>query len=311
MSTSLIEPGTEQIYRVSEFAPSERVRVVAIDQRKKTPRYEVEFLDDEKAGTVENVPAGRLHGPWSGVEGYDERMAHWQRFLDEEPLDDTEDGAVEHVFQELVSDSIGELGWRYSLFIAIVKDRAALAALIGVTRDEVLDQLDYFEDGGAVVVSPEGTMRLAAAIAHANPMPILDWVINDEKKYRELCKRGRSATARDRYSYSTSPEEEYDSYLRYGRPLHELLRAWCGHRAVTLQERVDAAEAEVRRLDELLARMIDQLKAHEHSYVAEIIEQEHVEGRITPATVRPVVERPLKPSEIPVIHVPVRSRRWW
>lgn len=154
-------------------------------------------------------------------------------------------------------------------------------------------------------------MRLAAAIAHANPMPILDWVINDEKKYRELCKRGRSATARDRYSYSTSPEQEYDHYLRYRRPLHELLRAWCGHRAVTLQERVDAAEAEVRRLDELLARMIDQLKAHEHTYVAEIIEQEHVEGRITPATVRPVVERPLKPSEIPVIHVPVRSRRWW
>lgn len=117
MSTVLVEPGTEQIYRLSEFAPSERVRVVAIDQRKKTPRYEVEFLDGEKAGTVENVPAGRLHGPWSKVESYDEQMAHWQRFLDEEPLDDTEDGAVEHVFQELVSDSIGELGWRYSRFI--------------------------------------------------------------------------------------------------------------------------------------------------------------------------------------------------
>lgn len=311
MSASLIEPGTEQIYRVNEFAPSERVRVVAIDQRKKTPRYEVEFLDGEKAGIVENVPAGRLRGPWSGVEGYDEHMAHWQRFLDEEPLDSTEDGAVEHVFLELVPDSIAELGWRYSRFTAILKDRVALAALIGVTTGEVLDQLDYFEDGDTVVVSPEGTMRLAAAIAHANPMPILDWVLDDEKKYRELCKRGRSAIARDRYSYDTSPEQEYDSYLRYGRPLHELLRAWCGHRAVTLQERADAAEAEVRRLDELLARVIDQLKAREHSLVAEIIEQEHVEGRITPATVRPVVDRPLKPSEIPVIEVPVRRGRWW
>lgn len=309
MSASLIVPGTEQIYRLNEFSPSERVRVVAIDQRKKTPRYEVEFLDGEKAGTVENVPAGRLRGSWSEVAGYDEYMAHWQRFLNEEPLDRIEDGAVAFVFQEIVPGSIANLGWKYSRSTAIVKDRAALAALIGVTVSEVLDELDYFEDGGAVVVSPEGTMRLAAAIAHANHKPILDWVVKDEEEYRDLCKRGGGRTGRG--GYATSPEEEYDSYLRYGRPLHELLRAWCGHRAVALQERIDAAEAEVRRLDELLARVLDQLKAHEHSLVAEVIEQEHTEGRITVATVRPVVDRPLKPSEIPVREVPVRRRRWW
>lgn len=309
MSAPLIVLGTEQIYRLSEFTQSERVRVVAIDQRKKTPRYEVEFLDGEKAGTVENVPAGRLRGSWSVVEHYDAYMAHWQRFLDEESLDSTEDGAIEHVFLQVVPGSVAELGWKYSRCTAIVKDRATLAALIGVAVGDVLDQLDYFEDSGAVVMSPASTMRLAAAIAHANPVPILDWVVEDEKKYQELCKRGHTSTGRA--GYATSPEQEYDSYLRYGRPLHELLRAWCGHRAVTLQERIDAAEAEVRRLDELLARVIDQLKAHEHSLVAEIIEQEHVEGRITPETVRPVVDRPLKPSEIPVIEVPVRRRRWW
>jgi len=302
-------PGTEQIYRLSEFTPSERVRVVAIDQRKKTPRYEIEFLDGEKAGSLENVPAGRLRGAWSEVEGYDEYMAHWQRFLSEEPLDSTEDGAIEYVFLEVVPGSVAELGWRYSRFSAIVKDRAALAALIGVAVGEVLDQLDYFEDSGAVVVSPQSTMRLAAAISYANPMPILDWVVEDEKKYRELCKRGRANTGRG--GYATSPEQEYDSYLRHGRPLHELLRAWCGHRAITLQERIDAAEAEVRRLDELLSRVLDELRAHDHSYAAEIIAQEHVEGRITPATVRPVVNRPLKPSEVPVIEVPVRRGRWW
>jgi hypothetical protein len=69
---SLIEPGTEHIYRLRDFAPSERARVVAVDRRKKTSRYEVEFLDGEKAGTVENVPAGRLRGAWSGVDGYGE-----------------------------------------------------------------------------------------------------------------------------------------------------------------------------------------------------------------------------------------------
>ena len=33
-------------------------------------------------------------------------------------------------------------------------------------------------------------------------------------------------------------------YLKYAKPLHELLREWCGHRAVGLQERLGAAEAE-------------------------------------------------------------------
>lgn len=311
MSAASIVPGTEQIYRLREFEPSERVRVVAIDQRKKTPRYEVEFLDGEKAGTVENIPAGRLHGSWSEVRDYDKLIAHWERFLNEEPIDSAESGAIEYVFREVVQYSVAELDWKYSRPVTIIRDRAALAALIGIAVDEVLDQLDYFEDDGAVVVSPESTMRLAAAIAHANPMPVLAWVVDDEQKYRELCKRGQPTTDLEGRRYTTSPEREFDSYLRYGRPLHELLRAWCGHRAVTLQERIDAAEAEVRRLDELLARVIDQLKSHEHSLVAEIIEQEHVEGRITAATVRPHVDRPLKPSEIPVVQLPVRRGRWW
>ncbi|MBF6063277.1 hypothetical protein IU500_17480 [Nocardia terpenica] len=71
-----------------------------------------------------------------------------------------------------------------------------------------------------------------------------------------------------------------------------------------------AAEAEVRRFDLLVARLIDIVKEH-NSLLAETLEGEHEEERITPATVRPVIDRPLKPSEIPVRYIRTRQRRWW
>ena len=58
-----MDVGDELIYRLRDFSLSERVRIVSIDTRKKTPRYEVEFLDGQNQGAIENVPAGRLRGP--------------------------------------------------------------------------------------------------------------------------------------------------------------------------------------------------------------------------------------------------------
>jgi hypothetical protein len=98
-------------------------------------------------------------------------------------------------------------------------------------------------------------------------------------------------------------------YLKYWRPLHELLRQWCGHRAVTLQERLGAAESEVHRLDVMVSRLIDGLKKDGQDFFARVIEEEHEAERITPEKLRPVVERPLHPFEIPVRYV--RSQRRW
>ncbi|MCA4997296.1 hypothetical protein HWD35_21465 [Tsukamurella tyrosinosolvens] len=308
---SSIEPGAEQIYRLHDFSPSERVRVVAIDRRKKTPRYEVEFLDGEKAGVVENVPGVRLRGDWVNVGDYDARMTYWERFV-AEGIDRAEDSAVTRVFEELVPGEIARLDWSRSTTTVTVIDATRLAELIGLPGEDVLDGLDYFLDDEGAVVSPAGTMRIAEAVCRAHPMPILDWVMADEKMRQAECTQGRRITTTSGKDININPEHSYRLYIEYDRPVHEMLRAWCGHRAVSLQQQIDAAEAEVRRLNELLTRVIDQLKSHEHSIVAEIIEREQFEGRITPANVRPVVNRPLKPSEMPHREVPARrGRRWW
>ncbi|WFE26105.1 hypothetical protein O7623_22495 [Solwaraspora sp. WMMD791] len=56
-----------------------------------------------------------------------------------------------------------------------------------------------------------------------------------------------------------------------------------------------------------LLKALDSLGAHEQ---AAWFAEEHERDRVTPHTIRPVVERPLQPSGIPVREVAVR-RRWW
>jgi hypothetical protein len=131
------------------------------------------------------------------------------------------------------------------------------------------------------------------------PMSVLDWVVESEKEYRLRAKHGRQTLSHDKKPYTTSPEWEHQLYLERGRPLHELLRSWCGQRAATMQERLAAAEAEVQRLNQLAVRLTDELKQHGHSMAAEIIARPYEEERITPANYRPVVERPLNRPKSP------------
>lgn len=165
-----------------------------------------------------------------------------------------------------------------------------------------------FQHEGVLWTSAQGTARIAEAVAHANPIPVLAQVNENEREWRERTKHGhRSAT--DSEGARTSPEWEYELYLEHHRPLHELLREWCGHRAVTFYERSIAAEQEVQRLDELLARAIEALREKGDAIIADDLQREHERDRVTPYNVRPRVERPLQPSEIPV-HV-VYRRGWW
>lgn len=286
--------GDELIYRMRTFSPSERVRVVGIDTRKKTPRYDVEFLDEAKKGAIENVPGGRLRGPWRTVREYDERMAHWERFTEQE-LDRHEEDAVEHVFILLIPKDAATLVWKHTVWTTRIVDDDALGRVLGIPLAEVLENEDWYADGDEKVVSPAGTMRIAEYACRTNPMPVLEAVVEEEKRQREYSTRSHPANTLDNQPTPYSAEWEYAYYLKEGRPVHDLLRAWCGQQAVTLQERLSAAEAEVHRLDGLLVRALSELKTHDHSIVADSIERAHIDERIMPENVRPVTGHPVGP----------------
>ena len=304
-----MDVGDEWIYRVRHYGRSERVKIIGIEKRKQTTRVDIEFLDGDKAGLHANVPGNRLRARWSAVATYDGLMAGWER-LDHYSLDEPEEWAVEEVFSLLVPNDVAV---QYESMVkdgATVHDRVALEQIIRRPLDDVLEQVEWFEHVGDLELSACGTLLIAEYACRANPVPVLDKVMATEAEAREHCKRGQTHMGFDGEERTSTPEREYESYRRRVRPYHELLRQWCGHRSVTFYERLTAAEAEVRRLDILVAKVIDMLKQH-NAIHADIYEREHNEERITADTVRPVIDRPLAPWEMPVIEVPVRRGRWW
>lgn len=310
MLTSM-EIGDEYIYRVRDFAPSQRVRILDIQRKKTTSRVDIEFLDGDQQGTCENVPGARLKGLWAQVETYDWWWANWARLNEDDfnPSDDIMLLAVAQVFSLLIPDEVAEIEGQPFRDHIEVRDPAVLEATLGTSIEEVTGAVSWFEADGTVYLSPAAGELVAELACRQNPKPILELVIQEEAEQRELCKRGRTYQAYDGSGERFSPpEQEYSSYRRRVRPRHELLRQWCGYRAVNFHERLTAAEAEVERLDILVARLIDIIKQHDE-FSAKILAEENEQDRITPESVRPVVDRPLDPSEVRVVHVK-RRRRW-
>lgn len=311
MPVTDMEVGDEWIYRLRQYSTSERVKIVGIEKRKRSTRVDIEFLDGDRAGLVENVSGSRLPRPWRDVAAYDELMASWQR-LDNDDLDETEDWAVTDVFDLLIPEDVAAFDRSIVRHGTTIYQREALEGILRVPLSDFLEQFEWFEEAGNTEVSARGSLLIAECACRANPTPMLDSVMASEAETRERCKRGRTWHGNQvSDEQRTTPEWEFEWYRTRLRPAHELLRQWCGHRSVTFYERLTAAEAEVRRLDILLARLIDALKEY-NTFHAEAFEREHNEGRITGETVRPLIDRPLAPWEMPVREIPARRRgRWW
>ncbi|GAA0902696.1 hypothetical protein Vau01_111910 [Virgisporangium aurantiacum] len=302
---SLYVVGDEWAYRLRDTAPSERVRIKAVTPKKVTASIEVEFLDD---GRRETVPSTRLKARWADVETYDAQQADWQRINDFD-LDSVEQSAVGTVYTALVPEEVAELDWRPVENATIIKDRTALADILQIPVEEILARAQWFTTDDTTVVSPAGTLVIAGAACRAHPHTILEHVIVEEAEARHKCKHGGPHPIRK--GEKSSPEWEYRWYREHVRPEHELLRQWCGHRAVAAHERLTAAEAENHRLDLLVVELIKALDLAGETTQAEQFAEEHERDRITPYLARPVVDRPLHWSEMPVREVPVYRRRRW
>ena len=235
-------------------------------------------------------------------------MATWQR-LDGYDLTAAEERAVWVVEELLLPSETVTIDSGYARNCAGVENVADLERLVGKPLTDFTDAVASFQDGDTWWLSAEGTLAIAEAACRVHPMPVLEWVMAEERQCRQACKRGAPRKSLDGEQYTSSPDREYALYLEFARPVHELLRQWSGHRAVTFQERLNAAEAEVHRLDELLARAADALRNSKLDHLADWLDEEHERDRITPHTIRPIVDRPLDPSEIPVRTV--YRKAWW
>jgi hypothetical protein len=304
-----MEIGAEWIYRAKTYSVSERVRILDIEERKHTTRVDIEYLDGKLAGKRENVPRSRLHGPWSRAAHFDEYMANCQR-IDGGKLDMIEESAVLDVFKLLIPENIATY-YDSARHGTTILDQCAMEELLKRPLTDVLDRVEWFERGGALELSAAGTLLISELACAANSFVVLEHVMSREAEIRENCKHGRDGAYMLEGKGFSPPEREYELYLKYDRPAHELLRSWCGHKAVSTAERLLATEAEVRRLDVLITRLISVVREYDPDN-ADAYTRQHDDERIRPEAIRPVVDRPLAPSEIPVIKVPVRQNwRYW
>ncbi|XVV15147.1 hypothetical protein ACQP2X_12625 [Actinoplanes sp. CA-131856] len=295
---SLFAVGGEWVYRLRSYAPSERVLIKAITRSKNSARLDVAFLDDPSL-REENVPGSRLRAPWSEVESYNALMANWQR-IDNLKLDTVEESCADDVFRLLIPEDAAVLQWLPVHNITAIHHPTKLAEILHAPVEEILAGVECFDHDGTLMVSPAGTLRIAEAACKAHPMPVLAHVSKEEIEARRKSTHGSvHARASVRETGTTSPETEYRVYREFDQPRHELLRQWCGHRAVSLQERLLAAEAEVRRLDILTTTVIKALAEAGADFQAQTFAEEHERDRITPYTIRPTIEDPAGPARTP------------
>lgn len=301
--------GQEWAYRLRGTSPSERVLVLAAWQEGRKQRVSIRHLDGDDAGREEEVPRGRLCVPWAGAEKYDLLMAGLER-LREDSIDRAEERSLWAVVSVFVSEDVAEL---YACSIdeaLLLHDRTGIELLMDQPLSKIQEEGVWIEYDGEPCFSPSTSLRIAESICRKNPQPILDRVMTEEAQARTKSKHGgKTEDGETRKEIPTSPEEEYARYLRWEKPTHEILQQWCGYRAVTAHERLLAAEAENHRLDELLGRTVEIIRGT-NEHLADGIDDEHENERVTPYSIRPVPQRPLQPNEIPVIRVPDR-RRWW
>lgn len=302
--------GDELIYRAKESDPSQRVQLLAVEDAKRPVRYRIAFPDAAPGEEQELcVPGVRLRGPWASVYEYDAMMANWQRLRDLE-LTEAEEDACNSVFDELVPAEVASIEWKPVKRSTRVSDRAALAEL--ATHDalgNILETFPTYDSDEGLILSVGGTLALSESIAAATATAILDIIEREEREYRERSKHGHSyGSDANGEKRTTDPAWEYEWYLQRIRPMHEILRSWCGHRAITAHERLAAAEAEAKRLEEVVSNVITELRLTGHTLSAREIARELEEGRITAWNYRPVVERPLRPDELRVEYV-TRPRR--
>lgn len=302
-----MQPGDEWVYRLRDSAPSERVRIVETTKNRHNVRATVEYLDGEDAGRTENVPGSRLRVPWSEAAEFDERMANWDR-LDQEQITEHESYAAEHVLQLLVPSDVAVQDWKPVSGALAVEDADALSRLLKSPIEAIQENVKWFQHDDVMMLSPEGTVQVAATLCRSHPETVLKSVLEEEERIRIECATGYTGKIRKGKPVYTEPDSSWESYLEIYRPIHELLREWCGHRAVTSHERLAAAEAEAHRLDKLLGKALLELEKGGLRDAAEELRAEHIEERIAPSDVRPLVERRHEPE---VIYETKRRGRWW
>lgn len=194
-----------------------------------------------------------------------------------------------------------EVGFRVTTATILRLDEVEGA--LGSSITDVIGGAETAIIDGHLVVSPNGAMAMARRLCAVEPRGVLERVLAEEAEAERRC-IGEPAKVGES---PTRPDIAWRIYCEYSRPVREVLRQWCGYRAVRAVEQALADEAEVRRLKELARRVIRALAYHGEGRAELYLDELHT-GAVTGPLVRPAPSAP-RPTKVFSVEVP--RRRYW
>ncbi|WP_312977251.1 hypothetical protein [Corynebacterium sp.] len=289
-----VKIGQYWAYRESDkyICESHKVHIKGIEPfGKKSQRYVIEFRD----GRTRKVPRNRLKAPWEESRNIDEDL-NLHINLKNQGGDEVENSIATSIIEEFMPLEVIDI---HVDDTCIIFDPAALEEILEIRLEELLEGIITRSLPNGLEISPLGAAKISQRYALLHPEKLLSSVAREEKEYKYKLKEHQGIL---------SARSEWQFYLSYVRPRHELIREWCGHKATFAHERLAAAEAEVVRLRNFALRLIDTIEEHRET-VGKQYREELYSDEITPYNIRETPDRPLEPHEIPE-RVEYR-RAWW
>jgi hypothetical protein len=233
-------------------------------------KVRIRFLEGEYPGLDQWVPAVRLRVPWDEAEAW---LRDEERFLRawEASIDNYE--TVEYYAARTCLDAYPRpdgilIGYsQREGATARVHDLPEVCRDLGLSEDDLLSApLAFIDRGGEYVAPWPVALRLARRVAEVYTDEIVRSVAKEESELQEGTIRGRTvAIGRDEWDVS---KERCAEQLREQQPMFDLVRAWCGERAVRQFDEVAALRAELERLWNLLEESARLLHSYGHPVLA-------------------------------------------
>jgi hypothetical protein len=269
-----LKVGSEWAYRQHRDDPTVCVRVLRVGKERPL-RVKVRFLDDEFEGREAWVPRPRLKAPWAELGSWQAREERWEavRRAPAAMCTSPEYWATDYVLSS-VADLGVEIGCGRNATVLSISDPSALANLLSLTTEELVeDPLAFDGDDGSLVAPWATAERVARRVAPLRAKQLLAGIERREAEARGRALHGHYYELGGGKACYRAPEDcaELDEHWQPG---HDLVREWCGAEAVNRHDEIQALRDEVLRLSEILDRAIRELAwAGKASIAAKICRQ--------------------------------------
>lgn len=245
----------------------------------RSQRVRVRWLDGEFEGLEEWVPKRRLLVAWAEVEAFLEDEHGYAAVLaaSQVSLDSTERAAVETVWlaspRELGSWYLD--GRRCGGTVLVINDLPDVAAAMrGPTADELLAEPLAFVDREDRYIAPfPVAARLARLACTRCPHEILEYVAKEEKRWEDALVRGYMEDIFGKDVLRVR-KEGVEERLRELRPVHNMVREWCGVDAQQAFDELGRLRAENERLVRIIEDAARFLKDAGHNVKASLVLRE-------------------------------------